>query len=24
MPVLLTGWFSFIHGEATAGDVLAL
>ncbi|MET7452333.1 polysaccharide pyruvyl transferase family protein [Streptomyces sp. NPDC005574] len=22
--VLLTGWFSFPHGEATAGDVLAL
>ena len=22
--VLLTGWFSFLHGEATAGDVLAL
>lgn len=21
--VLLTGWFSFLHGEATAGDVLA-
>ncbi|MGK5499812.1 polysaccharide pyruvyl transferase family protein [Streptomyces sp. URMC 125] len=21
---LLTGWFSFLHGEATAGDVLAL
>jgi hypothetical protein len=24
MRVLLTGWFSFTHGEATAGDVLAL
>jgi Polysaccharide pyruvyl transferase len=24
MRVLLTGWFSFLHGEATAGDVLAL
>jgi Polysaccharide pyruvyl transferase len=23
MRVLLTGWFSFRHGEATAGDVLA-
>lgn len=23
MRVLLTGWFSFLHGEATAGDVLA-
>ncbi|MGW7662906.1 polysaccharide pyruvyl transferase family protein [Streptomyces sp. NPDC054756] len=22
--ILLTGWFSFLHGEATAGDVLAL
>ncbi|MDX2936061.1 polysaccharide pyruvyl transferase family protein [Streptomyces ipomoeae] len=22
--VLLTGWFSFLHGEVTAGDVLAL
>jgi hypothetical protein len=22
--VLLTGWFSFLHGEATAGDLLAL
>ncbi|GGL81762.1 polysaccharide pyruvyl transferase [Streptomyces fumigatiscleroticus] len=22
--VLVTGWFSFLHGEATAGDVLAL
>jgi hypothetical protein len=22
--LLLTGWFSFLHGEATAGDVLAL
>ncbi|MFD8594359.1 polysaccharide pyruvyl transferase family protein [Kitasatospora sp. NPDC059646] len=22
--VLLTGWFSFLHGEATAGDVLAV
>lgn len=22
--VLLTGWFAFLHGEATAGDVLAL
>jgi hypothetical protein len=24
MRVLLTGWFSFLHGEATAGDILAL
>lgn len=24
MRVLLTGWFSFLHGEATAGDLLAL
>jgi hypothetical protein len=24
MRVLVTGWFSFLHGEATAGDVLAL
>jgi hypothetical protein len=24
MRVLLTGWFSFLHGEATAGDVLAM
>ena len=24
MRVLLTGWFSFRHGEATAGDLLAL
>lgn len=24
MRVLLTGWFSFFHGEATAGDLLAL
>jgi hypothetical protein len=24
MRVLLTGWFSFWHGEATAGDLLAL
>jgi hypothetical protein len=25
MPrILLAGWFSFLHGEATAGDVLAL
>jgi hypothetical protein len=24
MRVLLTGWFSFTHGETTAGDVLAL
>lgn len=24
MRVLLTGWFSFLHGETTAGDVLAL
>lgn len=24
MRVLLTGWFTFLHGEATAGDVLAL
>lgn len=24
MRVLLTGWFSFLHGEITAGDVLAL
>lgn len=24
MRVLLTGWFSFVHGEATAGDVLAV
>jgi hypothetical protein len=24
MRVLLTGWFSFVHGEATAGDVLSL
>lgn len=23
MRVLLAGWFSFLHGEATAGDVLA-
>ncbi|GHF64862.1 polysaccharide pyruvyl transferase [Streptomyces mashuensis] len=23
MRVLVTGWFSFVHGEATAGDVLA-
>jgi len=23
-PILLTGWFSFLHGETTAGDVLAL
>jgi hypothetical protein len=22
--ILLTGWFSFLHGEATAGDLLAL
>ncbi|MGW4573995.1 polysaccharide pyruvyl transferase family protein [Streptomyces tendae] len=22
--ILVTGWFSFLHGEATAGDVLAL
>lgn len=22
MRVLLTGWFSFLHGEATAGDLL--
>ncbi|MZE75603.1 polysaccharide pyruvyl transferase family protein, partial [Streptomyces sp. SID5475] len=22
--VLLTGWFSFLHGEATVGDLLAL
>jgi len=22
--ILLTGWFSFLHGEATAGDILAL
>lgn len=24
MRILLTGWFSFVHGEATAGDVLSL
>src|SRR3569833_2835337 len=24
MRVLLTGWASFLHGEATAGDVLSL
>jgi hypothetical protein len=24
MRILLTGWFSFEHGEATAGDVLSL
>jgi hypothetical protein len=24
MRILLTGWFSFRHGEATAGDVLSL
>ena len=24
MRVLLAGWFSFLHGEATAGDLLAL
>jgi hypothetical protein len=24
LRILLTGWFSFLHGEATAGDVLAL
>lgn len=24
MRVILTGWFSFLHGEVTAGDVLAL
>lgn len=24
MRILLTGWFSFLHGEATAGDVLSL
>ncbi|MFC0041542.1 polysaccharide pyruvyl transferase family protein [Actinomadura rayongensis] len=24
MRVLMTGWFSFLNGEATAGDVLAL
>lgn len=24
MRVLVTGWFSFLHAEATAGDVLAL
>lgn len=24
MRVLLTGWFSFLHGEVTAGDALAL
>jgi hypothetical protein len=24
MRVLVTGWFSFLHGEATAGDLLAL
>ncbi|MCW2901252.1 MAG: polysaccharide pyruvyl transferase [Streptosporangiaceae bacterium] len=24
MRVLLTGWFSFVHGEVTAGDALAL
>ncbi|MBX6768831.1 MAG: polysaccharide pyruvyl transferase family protein, partial [Actinomadura rubrobrunea] len=24
MRVLLVGWPSFVHGEATAGDVLAL
>ncbi|MCW2890057.1 MAG: hypothetical protein QOE54_182 [Streptosporangiaceae bacterium] len=24
MRVLLTGWFSFLHGEITAGDALAL
>lgn len=23
MKVLVTGWFSFVHGEATAGDLLA-
>lgn len=24
MRVLVTGWFSFLHGEATAGDLLAM
>lgn len=24
MRILVTGWFSFLHGEATAGDLLAL
>lgn len=24
MRVLITGWFSFLHGETTAGDVLAM
>ena len=24
MRVLLTGWPSFLHGEATAGDVLSM
>jgi hypothetical protein len=24
MRILLTGWFSFLHGEATAGDILSL
>ncbi|WP_086694968.1 polysaccharide pyruvyl transferase family protein [Streptomyces recifensis] len=24
MRLLVTGWFSFLHGEATAGDLLAL
>lgn len=24
MRILLTGWFSFLHGEATVGDVLSL
>jgi hypothetical protein len=24
MRVLVTGWFSFVHGEVTAGDALAL
>ncbi|MET8849496.1 hypothetical protein [Amycolatopsis sp. NPDC004625] len=24
MRVLLTGWAGFLHGEATAGDVLSL
>jgi hypothetical protein len=24
MRILVTGWFSFLHGETTAGDVLAL